>query len=331
MVVVICPKKYFKYDFFITGPQCFDVNITSNDVCIIPIINDFPSMSAELSFGFKMVDVWYKTDLHLTVKEDIATFETFRDLEKDIKDINASNREEWKHKHCQRSCMSTVKQWGGLFPVTDNDTLTIYVNRVCAICHDVISITPWAMSIFCSEDMEDMYYLDILSGVVSNVNLTKHCKLLFKPPFENEYHLALLFEENNFLCPLVSVMEGCMYNNNFKIPVGVTHTKYEIQKQCEEKSDNYRVPHKYKHLFIDPMCLICNRLYRSHMTLTSEIPKNTRLKSFGFRRLLQWNVQLEVVEGEEHIDTKSVSKVCDEHSKVNLCCVRWQSCQARNM
>ena len=297
------------------------------------MLNDLQHKSAELSFGFKMVDVWYK-NLHRTVQSDKETFETFRDLEQDIKGINAGNRGEWKHKHCQRSCLSTVKQWGGLFPVSDNDTQTIYVNKVCAICNDVISITSWKMSIFCSEEIEDMYYLDILNGLVNNVNLPKYCNLLFTPHYSpysaHAYDLALIFKENNFRCPYMSVMERCLYKNNFDIPVGVTLNKFEIRRQCEEESAYHRRYQQHNRLFINPMCLICNRLYHQHMTFTEEIPKTPGGKSFGYSSLLQMNVWLQVDESDKYRNTISLSEVCDKHNEVNLYCFRTQACQARN-
>ena len=248
------------------------------------------------AIGYRIVKHWPYYELE---REDIyenndnqPVFRTFADLEASLeKDVNMTDRSTWQLKYCRHDCTSIVQQWRGMFPVSDDATGTIYVNRVCAECHGVQSFTHWSVNIACSEDSLQYDYTNILKIIRTNSDLPSWCMIQFSAPFNHvRYQLSNIFEENNLLCLVQSFQHECINGNNFTIETGLGMNQEDVIDSCESDVGLYELGLTINEVFINPTCLICNTIdYNGNYVMLRLRDDNTA----KFINLLEFNMNVD--------------------------------------
>ena len=199
----------------------------------------------------------------------IHTFNNFLELEEHIQHSKSSmDRLKWKDQFCSFDCTSAVKQWGGILPVSDDVTGDIYVNKVCAMCHDVTKMTPWRMSVYCRTDSKYINYIDVMVAVGEGRDFPKVCTLFFTPPSQHRrYDVRNFLEEDNLRClkTVYDTFPRTCRDPQFSIPLIYKISKEEIVAACENTSNPFEFGYGLDRLevFTDKMCALCNGMYNS--------------------------------------------------------------------
>ena len=201
-------------------------------------------------------------------ENNIHTFNNFWELEESIKQSKSSvGTQEWKTKYCSFDCVSTVKQLGGILPVSNDVTGDIYVNKLCALCHNVTAMTPWRMSVSCSKGQgtEQMNYMHVMMEVSKGSDFPNYCEVYFLPPYQHpRYDDRNFLDEDNLIC-IKSVYDifprKC--NDVFELPLIYNVSREEIVAACENTSDPFEFGYGLDRRvhFLDKMCAICNGMY----------------------------------------------------------------------
>jgi len=212
------------------------------------------------------------------VRDDnnIHTFDNFWELEEHIQQSKSTmGTMQWKKNVCPFECVSAVKQFGGILPVSDDVTGDIYVNKLCAVCHDVTTTTPWQMSVECFIESDHINYINVMLAVSKGSDFPDFCEVHFHPPYQHPRYDQLNFLDDNNLRCIKSLYDTfprkCL--DWFESPLIYNVSKEEIVAACENTSDLFEFGYGLDRLdvFIDKMCAICHGMY-NQVILDSQPP-----------------------------------------------------------
>ena len=243
-----------------------EVNRSSVEVCSRIDVNGIHKYTkfSKFGFGYRLVKVWNQNgNVGETINQSKTkgtTFSTFQELDLSLDSLtNDTQTAQWREQECRYDCQSAVKQWGGLFPVSDDMSGDIYANKLCAVCHNIESFTPWKMRVSCSEDVVDFDVMGIVQEIKTNIELSSMCIITFYPPYKHiRYQLMNLYAENNLRCAVESRLPKCTKGDSFNVPaMAQNFSKNKIIDHCENGDATIEKHIGRKDLYYNHFCSVC--------------------------------------------------------------------------
>jgi len=315
--------SYDRYPLQISGQSdgdCYQplVNNEAVEVCSRLEVNgrDAFTRVQAFGFGFSVVNTWRRASgvSPYARRQVVASFRTFQQLDISLdKERNEIGESSWKERYCSSECQSSVQQWDGLYPVSDDATGTIYANKLCAVCHDVKALTPWKIRAGCTKELLHYDFMGTFDKIAANVELLPICTITFIPPYQHfRYLMQNMFTDNNLRCVVDHRRIDCTKDTAFVMPPGQTFSEDGVVEKCNDL--NGKIKHSdTKTLYFNQMCSICYNFTVTHVAFSFfEKPNNDGKVSV----LLELNMDIKPDEFMQPAPDKTQRLACNSKDKV---------------